>query len=44
MTQSSQDKKTQVQEYFSRTAEGYVTSFSHRGGEDAPDSNRRLAT
>ncbi len=34
MTQSNQDKKTQVQEYFSRTAEGYVTSFSHRGGED----------
>lgn len=34
MTQSNQDKKAQVQEYFSRTAEGYVASFSHRGGDD----------
>ena len=34
MTQSNQDKKAQVQEYFSRTAEGYVASFSHRGGND----------
>ena len=34
MTQQSQDKKAQVQAYFSRTAESYVTSFSHRGGDD----------
>ncbi len=34
MTQSSQDKKAQVQEYFSRTAESYVASFSHRAGDD----------
>lgn len=38
MTSSSQaennDKKAQVQDYFSRTAEGYVASFSHRGGGD----------
>ncbi|GAC1393687.1 MAG: class I SAM-dependent methyltransferase [Ktedonobacteraceae bacterium] len=34
MTQNSQDKKAQVQEYFSRTAESYVASFSHRAGDD----------
>jgi ubiquinone/menaquinone biosynthesis C-methylase UbiE len=34
MTQSNQDKKAQVQDYFSRTAESYVASFSHRGGND----------
>ncbi len=34
MTQSSQDKKAQVQEYFGRNAESYVTSFSHRSGAD----------
>ncbi len=34
MTQNSQDKKAQVQEYFSRTAESYVASFSHRAGND----------
>jgi len=28
------DKKAQVQDYFSRTAEGYVASFSHRAGDD----------
>jgi ubiquinone/menaquinone biosynthesis C-methylase UbiE len=27
-------KKTQVQDYFSRTADSYVASFSHRSGED----------
>ena len=27
-------KKTQVQDYFSRTAESYVASFSHRTGND----------
>ncbi len=27
-------KKAQVQDYFSRTAEGYVASFSHKGGWD----------
>ncbi len=32
--QSSAEKKAQVQDYFSRTAEGYVASFSHRGGND----------
>ena len=30
----SNDKKAQVQEYFSRNAEGYVASFSHRAGRD----------
>jgi len=34
MTQSNQDKKAQVQDYFSRTTEGYVASFSHRSGAD----------
>lgn len=38
MTQIPQDnskqKKAQVQDYFSRTAESYVASFSHRGGDD----------
>ena len=34
MTQNSQDKKAQVQAYFSRNAESYVASFSHRGGDD----------
>lgn len=32
--QDPADKKAQVQDYFSRTAEGYVTSFSHRAGND----------
>ena len=27
-------KKSQVQDYFSRTAESYVASFSHRSGDD----------
>ncbi len=27
-------KKAQVQDYFSRTAEGYVASFSHKAGRD----------
>lgn len=31
---SSEQKKAQVQDYFSRTAEGYVTSFSHKTGKD----------
>lgn len=31
---ANNDKKAQVQDYFSRTAEGYVTSFSHRAGDD----------
>jgi ubiquinone/menaquinone biosynthesis C-methylase UbiE len=31
---ANNDKKAQVQDYFSRTAEGYVASFSHRAGED----------
>ena len=38
MTTSSQptnnDKKAQVQDYLSRTAESYVASFSHRAGDD----------
>src|SRR6266568_9440376 len=32
--QSNNEKKTQVQDYFSRTAESYVASFSHRTGDD----------
>jgi ubiquinone/menaquinone biosynthesis C-methylase UbiE len=32
--QSDDEKKAQVQDYFSRTAEGYVASFSHRTGDD----------
>ena len=32
--QSSSEKKAQVQDYFSRTAEGYVASVSHSGGSD----------
>ena len=32
--QSSDAKKNQVQDYYSRTAEGYVTSTSHRTGSD----------
>jgi ubiquinone/menaquinone biosynthesis C-methylase UbiE len=32
--QDSSAKKAQVQDYFSRTAESYVTSFSHRAGDD----------
>lgn len=28
------DPKAQVQDYFSRTAEGYVASFSHKAGSD----------
>jgi len=27
-------KKTQIQDYFSRTADSYVASFSHRSGDD----------
>lgn len=38
MTQTPQqnpnEQKTQVQDYFSRTAESYVASFSHRSGDD----------
>src|SRR5258708_9333919 len=38
MTQTPQSdsnrQKAQVQDYFSRTAEGYVASFSHRAGDD----------
>ena len=30
----SNRQKAQVQNYFSRTAEGYVASFSHRAGDD----------
>lgn len=33
-SQSNNEKKAQVQDYFSRTAEGYVASFSHRTGDD----------
>ena len=29
-----EQKKTQIQNYFSRTAESYVASFSHRSGDD----------
>src|SRR5690348_15324276 len=32
--QDSTAKKAQVQDYFSRTAESYVASFSHRAGDD----------
>jgi ubiquinone/menaquinone biosynthesis C-methylase UbiE len=32
--QNNKQKKTQVQDYFSRTAESYVSSFSHREGND----------
>ncbi|HLG60736.1 MAG TPA: methyltransferase domain-containing protein [Ktedonosporobacter sp.] len=32
--QSNEAKKEQVQDYFSRTAASYVSSFSHRTGED----------
>lgn len=32
--QSGEEKKAQVQDYFSRTAEGYVTSTSHSRGRD----------
>jgi ubiquinone/menaquinone biosynthesis C-methylase UbiE len=32
--QNGDEKKAQVQDYFSRTAEGYVASFSHRAGND----------
>ena len=32
--QPANDAKTQVQDYFSRTAESYVASFSHRAGDD----------
>lgn len=32
--QHSNEKKAQVQDYFSRTAESYVASFSHRTGDD----------
>lgn len=28
------EQKTQVQDYFSRTAESYVSSFSHKSGDD----------
>jgi ubiquinone/menaquinone biosynthesis C-methylase UbiE len=33
-TSDSDEKKAQVQDYFSRTAESYVASFSHRTGSD----------
>ncbi|HTI15610.1 MAG TPA: methyltransferase domain-containing protein [Dictyobacter sp.] len=33
---SSEEKKKQVQDYFSRTAASYVTSPSHRSGKDLP--------
>ena len=32
--QHSDEKKAQVQDYFARTAESYVASFSHRTGDD----------
>lgn len=32
--QNPDEKKAQVQDYFSRTAESYVASFSHRAGND----------
>src|SRR5436305_2774419 len=32
--QDPNEQKTQVQDYFSRTAESYVASFSHRAGDD----------
>src|ERR1700738_4924973 len=32
--ENSEEKKAQVKDYFSRTAEGYVASFSHRTGDD----------
>ena len=32
--QEQEQKKTQVQDYFSRTAENYIASFSHRSGGD----------
>src|SRR5690242_2020084 len=32
--QPANDAKAQVQDYFSRTAESYVASFSHRAGDD----------
>src|SRR5438132_11219576 len=28
------EQKSQVQDYFSRTAESYVSSFSHKSGDD----------
>jgi ubiquinone/menaquinone biosynthesis C-methylase UbiE len=31
---ANEQKKTQVQNYFSRTAESYVASFSHRAGDE----------
>ncbi len=34
MTQSNDQQKAQVQDYFSRTAENYVASSSHRAGDD----------
>jgi ubiquinone/menaquinone biosynthesis C-methylase UbiE len=34
MTQDSDEKKARVRDYFSRTAENYVTSASHRTGSD----------
>ncbi len=32
--EDQKQKKTQVQDYFSRTAENYVASFAHRTGDD----------
>src|SRR6266480_1724039 len=32
--ESNNDKKARVQDQFSRTAEGYVASFSHKTGKD----------
>jgi ubiquinone/menaquinone biosynthesis C-methylase UbiE len=34
MTNTDAEKKARVQDYFSRTAESYVTSASHRAGDD----------
>ncbi|HYX48124.1 MAG TPA: class I SAM-dependent methyltransferase, partial [Ktedonobacteraceae bacterium] len=31
---ADEQKKIQVQHYFSRTAENYIASFSHRAGDD----------
>src|SRR5712691_4747659 len=31
---ANEQKKTLVQDYFSRSAESYVASFSHRSGDD----------
>lgn len=36
MTQDNYEQKVHVQDYFSRTAENYVTSTTHRSGSDLP--------